>query len=143
MTYDLSKELDRQRFQARAAILTKRGAAVELSEKSHRSRNQNNYLHLLIGVVAMETGTSLPYCKEVYFKRLVNPAFFVFEKADPLAGKIEVVRSSAELSKEEMTMAIDRFKRWAAENGIYLPDPEDEARLRDIALEMDKLKTYL
>ena len=40
-------------------------------------------------------------------------------------------------------MAIDRVKRWAAENGIYLPDPEDEARHRDIAHEMERLKPYL
>ena len=44
---------------------------------------------------------------------------------------------------EQMSTAIDRFKRWAAENGIYIPDPEDAARLQDIEIQMARLRRYL
>ena len=91
----------------------------------------------------METGNTLEYCKEWYFKRLFNKDIFVTTKTDKFAGQVEVIRSSADLTKEEMSMAIDRFKRWGAENGIYMPNPGDESLLREIAIEMGRNKAYL
>lgn len=143
MQYNLANELDKRRFMERARSLADRGRLVELTEKALRSRAQNAYLHAIIGVVAMETGNTLAYTKDTYFKRLVNPATFLVEKDDPLAGKVTVVRSSADLTKEEMSTAIDRFKRWAYENGMYLPEPGDEALLRDIGIEMGRNAAYL
>lgn len=143
MLFDLRKEIDRQRFAARAKEMLRREAVVELTEKRQRTLSQNAYLHLIIGVVAMETGTALDYAKEVYFKRLCNRDLFIVAKTDRLAGEVEVLRSSADLTKEEMSLAIDRFKRWAAENGMYLPEPGDEALLREIEIEMGRMKGYL
>lgn len=143
MQYNLANELDKRRFMERARSLADRGRLVELTEKALRSRAQNAYLHAIIGVVAMETGNTLAYTKDTYFKRLVNHATFLVEKDDPLAGKVTVVRSSADLTKEEMSTAIDRFKRWAYENGMYLPEPGDEALLRDIEIEMGRNAAYL
>lgn len=143
MTYDLSTAYDRQRFETRVRNLVGKGAAVELTEKAVRSLNQNAYLHAIIGVVAMETGNTLDYAKAEYFKRLVNPSLFVLEKDDKLAGKVTYLRSSASLTKEEMGIAIDRFKRWAAENGIYLPEPGDKELLASIEIEMAKNRRYL
>lgn len=143
MLYNLATELDRQRYQAKSELLLKRGAVVELTEKMQRTRAQNSYLHLLIGVVAMETGNTLAYAKEVYFKRIANPGLFVQHYNDSLAGEVEILRSSADLSKEEMQEAIDRFKRWGAENGFYLPNPGDESLLQAIELEMARMKAYL
>ena len=143
MLYNLATELDRQRYQAKSELLLKRGAVVELTEKMQRTRAQNSYLHLLIGVVAMETGNTLQYCKDVYFKRIANPGLFIERRKDALAGEVELLRSSADLSKEEMQEAIDRFKRWGAENGFYLPNPGDESLLRSIEIEMARMKNYL
>ena len=143
MQYDLKSEFQRKAFQSKVDKLLEKGAVVELSEKTFRSKNQNNYLHLLIGVVAMETGTTLDYCKEWYFKRLCNKDLFVTTRVDRYAGQVEVVRSSADLTKEEMSTAIDRFKRWGAENGIYMPNPGDESLLREIAVEMGRMSKYL
>lgn len=143
MIYDLSNTLDRERFAARYATLMQNRCVVELTEKTFRTRNQNSYLHLLIGVVAMETGTTLDYCKEWYFKRLCNKDLFITTKTDKYAGQIEVIRSSADLTKGEMSMAIDRFKRWGNENGIFMPNPGDESLLKEIAIEMGRNKSYL
>lgn len=143
MTYDLASTLDRERFAARVSYLLDKGAAVELTEKVQRSLSQNNYLHAIIGAVAMETGNTLAYAKEFYFKRIANHDLFVRDVDDPYAGRVQVLRSSADLTKEEMSLAIDRFKKWAAEQGMYLPDPEDEALLSMIQVEMGKVRKYL
>ena len=143
MQYDLSNDLQRQTFITRCKALLDKGVVVDLAERSFRSRNQNSYLHLLIGVAAMETGTTVAYAKEWYFKRLCNKDLFVTTRADRYAGQVELVRSSADLTQEEMSMAIDRFKRWGSENGIYMPSPGDESLLREIAIEMGRNKAYL
>ena len=143
MQYDLTSDFQRKAFLSRVDNLLEKGCLVELTEKSVRTKGQNNYLHLLLGVVAMETGNTLEYCKEWYCKRLCNKDLFVTTKTDKFAGQVEVIRSSADLTKEEMSMAIDRFKRWGAENGIYMPNPGDESLLREIAIEMGRNKAYL
>ena len=143
MQYNLATDLDQERFVNRANALLQKGVIVELTEKTFRSPNQNRYLHLLIGVVAMDTGVGLEYAKREYFKKLVNKDLFVIKKSDRFAGEIEDLRSSADLTIEEMSMAIDRFKRWGAENGFYMPNPEDTAILKDIEIEMGRLKMYL
>lgn len=143
MQYDLTSDFQRKAFLSKVDILLERGAVVELTEKTFRSKNQNNYLHLLIGVVAMETGNTLADVKEWYFKRLCNRDLFITTRTDKYAGQVEVVRSSADLTKEEMSIAIDRFKRWGSQNGIYMPNPGDESLLREIAIEMGRNKAYL
>ena len=143
MQYDLTSDFQRKAFLSRVDNLLERGAVVELTEKTIRTRGQNNYLHLLIGVVAMETGNTLEYCKEMYFKRLCNKDLFITTRADRYAGQVEIIRSSADLTKEEMSTAIDRFKRWGSQNGIYMPNPGDESLLREIAIEMGRNKAYL
>lgn len=143
MQYDLTSDFQRKAFLSRVDLLLEREAVVEITEKTFRSKNQNNYLHLLIGVVAMYTGNTLAFTKDVYFKKLVNPDLFCVMKEDRIMGKVPILRSSADLTKEEMSMAIDRFKRWGAENGIYMPNPGDESLLREIAIEMGRNKAYL
>ena len=143
MQYDLTSDFQRKAFLSRVDSLMERGAVVELTEKTFRSKNQNSYLHLLLGVVAMETGNTLEDVKREYFKDLVNPDIFRYYRTDNRGNTIRVYRSSADVSKEEMSMAIDRFKRWGSQNGIYMPNPGDESLLREIAFEMGRKKAYL
>lgn len=143
MVYDLSSEFQRKAFLARLDNLMEKGAVVEMTEKAFRSLNQNRYLHLLIGVVAIETGNTLEDAKTYYFKKVVNPDLFQVYVKDNMGNTIDRLRSTAELTKEEMSMAIDRFKRWGAENGIYMPNPDDESLLKAIEIEMGRMKSYL
>jgi DNA topoisomerase IB len=143
MTYDLTSTLDRERFATRVSYLLDKGAAVELTEKVQRSLSQNNYLHAIIGAVAMETGNTLADAKHHYFKCLVNPDIFVRTKVDSLGNKVETVRSTSELSHEEMSLALDRLHRWASGQGIYLPRPEDTDLLRQVEIELGRMKQYL
>ena len=143
MTYNLSDDLDLRRADARWEALKRKGATVDLTEKTVRTLNQNSYLHLIIGVVAMETGNTLEYTKQQYFKKLVNPDLFAREKMDRFMGKVPYLRSSAELTKEEMTQAIDKFIAWAASEGWYLPSPDDKTLLQSVEYQMGKQRQYL
>ena len=143
MVYDLSSDFQRKSFLARMDNLIEKGAVVELTEKAFRSPNQNRYLHLLIGVVAIETGNTLEDAKKWYFKETCNSDLFHVQHRDKMGNYIDHIRSTAELTKEEMSMAIDRFKRWGAENGIYMPNPEDIHLLKQIEIEMGRMKSYL
>lgn len=122
----------------------KRGSLVDLTDKSKRSTSQNSYLHLLLGAVALETGNELEYVKEEYYKREANRELYCRVITDRLTGReVERLRSSADLSQEEMSISIDRFKRWASEMGIYLPDPGDEMILREIERQMAQARRFL
>lgn len=143
MVYDLSSDFQRKSFLAKMDNLMEKGAVVELTEKAFRSPNQNRYLHLLIGVVAIETGNTLEDAKKWYFKETCNPDLFHVQHRDKMGNCIDHIRSTAELTKEEMSTAIDRFKRWGAENGIYMPNPDDASLLKAIEIEMGRMKSYL
>lgn len=143
MLLDLKNDLDFERFNARVEKWRRDRPVVDITEKSTRSPSQNRYLHLLIGVVAMETGVSVEYAKEHYFKRLVNRDIFRLEIEDRFVGKTEILRSSTELTKEEATISIDRFKQWGREQGWYMPDANEESLLRMIEIEMGRMKRYL
>ena len=144
MLYDLTNPLDRDRFKRRCnALFTKQGI-VELTEKTQRSSQQNKYLHLLLGYLAMETGNELDYVKEIFYKRAANKELFVRENDDQILGKVEYLRSSADLSKEEMTLSIDRFRNWSSQTaGIYLPTANEQEFLASIEYEMSRYEQWI
>lgn len=144
MMYDLKNPLDRERFKKKANDLYKRQVMVELSEKTKRSPQANRFLHLLISYLAIETGNTSDYTKEVFYKRAANKALFVREKDDEYLGKVEYLRSSADLSKEEMALSIDRFRDWSSQTaGIYLPAANEQAFLESIEYELSRNKHWL
>lgn len=91
----------------------------------------------------MDTGNDLQYVKTWYFKRLVNRDIFIVRREDKYCGVVETERSTAELTKEETSIAIDRFKRWGNENGFYMPEPGDEQLCRLIEIEMGRQQKWL
>lgn len=146
MIYDLNTDIDRARFERRVVTLKDKCALVELSEKKpRRTHPQNSYLHLLLGEFAMQTGNTLEWVKQEYFKRHCNAELFVRRRTDDLTHKeVEVLRSSRDIDTGEMTTAIDRFKQWAAvECGIDLPDAEDKEWLGYIEREMQHMKEWI
>ena len=143
MLYDLSNDLQRKSFLSRCHNLLDKGSVVELSAKSFRTPNQNRYLHLLLGLVAMETGNTIEDVKREYFKNLVNPDIFRSYRTDTRGNTIAVYRSTANVSTEELSNAIDRFKRWGHQNGIYLPNSDEESFLRQIEIDLGRMKSYL
>lgn len=144
MIYDLSKPLDREKFKMRVNHLYSKGVQVELIEKVRRSLSQNAYLHVILGGFALQYGESPEYCKTQFFKVLVNPHLFVVDKDDKFRGRIKVCRSSADLTTEEMTEAIERFRNWASkEVGIYLPAPHEHELLIQMAIETQRQSKFI
>lgn len=145
MLYDLKNILDRERFKRRSNELYKKGVIVELSEKKRqRTIRQNSYLHVILGYYAIETGNTIEYVKQNYFKRLCNAAIFLSEKEDAHLGRVEVLKSTRDCDTGELTTAIDRFRSWSSmECGIYLPEPNESEFLRSIEVEMDRHKQWI
>ena len=136
MLYDLASDLDRQRATKHWEYLLQRNAVVDLTEHVQRTGSQNAYLHVLLGLLAMEFGERIDYVKQNYYKELVNPALFVMRKDDRFLGERVELRSSRDLTKEEMAESIDRLKVWAAEQGIFLPNADEKAFIARIEAEM-------
>lgn len=145
MIYNLDTTLDRERLKKRITALYAARKVVEVTEvKPKRSNAQNRYLHLILGEFAMQTGNTLDYVKENYFKRLCNAETFVSRQLDRYAGTVEVLKSSAELTTAELTTAIERFRNWAsAEAAIYLPAPNDYDWLAEVEREMQYHRYFL
>lgn len=143
MLYNLKNQLSRKRFSARVKALWENGSIVELTDKSRRTGQQNRYLHVVIGILAMETGNSLETIKQEVFKRRVNPDLFLVERDDPILGHIQILRSSRDLGKEEMSTAIDRYLKFCSDNGVYIPSPEEEDLLREAEYELAQVEKYL
>ena len=151
MIYDLKNQLHRDQFSRRSNTLLEKGHdVVELKVKTSRSLRQNSYLHLLFAFFAQECGYSSmrvdgdevdgpSYVKEQIYKRLVNKDMFVREIDDPFVGKVTFVRSTASLSKEEMTLTIERFRNWSSqEAGIYLPSADEQSYLEQLEIELGR-----
>lgn len=144
MILNLNNDFDREKFKTRSEFLLKKRKVVELTEKTGRSLKQNSYLFLILNIFAMEYGENVEFIKERFFKELCNPELFVRTKEDRFLGEITYLRSSSDLSKEEMITAIDRFKIWASkEAGIFIPDAiSDEERI-ELLRQIDRHKKYL
>lgn len=143
MLYNLSDDLDRKRFLAKVDYLCGKGGVVELSGKRTRTLSQNNYAHLCFGVLAMEVGESVEYVKQEVFKRICNPDIFIVEKHNPILGTIQVLRSTAELTTGEMSIAIDRYRKWCSEQGVYIPEANEQAIIASLEAQLSKYQRYV
>lgn len=143
--YDTSNPLQKEQFKARSAKLAESGKVVELTEKKpKRSLQSNKYLHMILGYFACETGNTLEWVKQQYYKKLVNPSIFIRERDDKYLGRIKILRSSADLDSAEMSTSITRFRNWAsAECGIYLPSADEDRLIQLMEIEIERNKDYL
>lgn len=143
--FDLSNPLDKANFLLRAKKLAESGKIVELTEKKpKRSLPQNKYLHVILAYFGTQTGNTLEWVKQQYYKKLVNPDLFIREKEDKYLGRIKVLRSSADLDTAEMSLSIERFRNWAAqEAGIYIPSADEAILIQQMEISIEHNKEYL
>jgi hypothetical protein len=145
MLYDLSKEIDKSKFKTRCESALEKGSLVDFTDKKESSNPQKNYLHLILGYFAIETGNTLEYVKDVYFKRECNKDIFIREREDRLTEKkVKYIRGTMDLDSAELSLAIDRFRNWSSTTAnIYLPEPNEDRFLNEIRIEIDKNRRYL
>lgn len=147
MKYDLSHQSEIERARERFNALVDKGQGILeitlLSEK--RTLKQNAYLHVILSLFACQYGESEEYVKQMYFKRHVNTDIFIQKKWDKVQQKeLYYLRSTSELTKEELQIAIERFRNWSSIHaGIYLPSSEEHRLLQLAQIEIERNKTYL
>ena len=146
MIYNPANEIDVQRSVDKLKYFIKKKKVFELKQKQvSKTYPQIKYVHLIMGWFALEYGETMEYVKLNYFKRLVNPEIFEFEFINRKTGEVRIeYKSLADISKEQLTLAINRFRDYASkEGGIYLPEPRDLAILQQIEIELNNNKQYL
>ncbi len=145
MIYNTSNPLDKANFLLRAKKLAESGVIVDLTEKKpRRSLPQNKYLHVILAYFGTQTGNTLEWVKQQYYKKLVNPDLFIREKEDKYLGRIKVLRSSADLDTSEFSLSIERFRNWAAqEAGIYIPSADEAILIQYMEIEIERSKEFL
>lgn len=145
MIYNTSNPLDKANFLLRAKKLAESGKIIDLTEKKpRRSLPQNKYLHVILAYFGAQTGNTLEWVKQQYYKKLVNPDLFIREKEDKYLGKIKVLRSSADLDTSEFSLSIERFRNWAAqEAGIYIPSADEAILIQQMEIEIERNKEFL
>lgn len=78
MLYDPKNPIDRERATRRMNEFFQKGQVFDLTGKNpKRTIQQNAYLHALIGYFAIETGNTMEWVKQKYFKLLCNKELFV------------------------------------------------------------------
>ncbi len=145
MLFNLKSEYDVPKFKAYVNRLYQERAVVEVKKKHPgRTLSQNSYLHLLLGYFAAETGYGADEVKIDIFKRLCNRDIFERVVENKKGKKVNALRSSADLSTAEMTVAIERFRNYSsAQAGIYLPAPNEKEFLLHIQQELEKNKEFI
>jgi hypothetical protein len=106
---------------------------------------QNSYLHLIIAYFGCQRGYKLEYVKEVFYKAECNSDLFLSEKLDPILKRtVPILRSYKELTTEEMTLSIQRFRNWSSqEAGLFLPEAISVDMLREMEIEVSRHKEFL
>lgn len=146
MLFDLSNDLQAENFKKRCNMLYKKKCIVELTEKKpQRTLSQNAYLHAALGYFGLQVGYTIEEVKAWYFKETCNPEMFVMTITDAVTGeKRKTLRSSSDLTTEEMTVAIERFRNWSADKaGIYIPSPDEHRLVTQMEIEVQRGKLYL
>lgn len=96
-----------------------------LPQRLVRTRRQNSYYwSVVVSIPAQEIG---------YFPEEMHDAFKIMFLKKHEEGKPETTRSTSSLTTDEFTEYISRCRHWCAEQGIYIPDPEEENGLSNIS----------
>lgn len=131
MKYNLSIPDQRAKFVQYAKHLTENKKYVELKViRKRRSLAQNNYLHLILAWWGLEYGYTLEESKHIYKKLCC--AWYEYEKNGETFYK-----KSSELNTKQMTETISYFRDWSAQNGLYLPSPNEQEQLESIQNQLD------
>lgn len=141
MKYNLSNTKDQKEALEYLNSLTSKGCLVEIIQKHpNRTLNQNSYLHLLLQTCALEAGDSLEYFKEYIFKGYINKDLFEKEYFNEKRNKTrKYLRSSGELTIDEMKIAIDRLIKFASIHlSLVLPEANQKEKLIKIENYIEK-----
>jgi len=131
MRYNLSIKQNADAAKRQLNHLITKGAKIELTEKrGKRTLQQNKYLHLILTYWGLEYGYTLEESKQ-YFKDL-NKSYYYYEKK----GRT-FIKSTSGVNTKELTIHIERFRDWSAENGLYIPAPNEQQQIESIQNQLE------
>ncbi len=107
-----------------------------------RSGKQNRYLYFCLAYFAHCYNCTEAEAKEVYLKRFACPQIFEKRLVNERGQSATWYRSTAELTKDEMAMAIRNFRAYADAYGIPIPEASDDVSIRLCEQEMQRTKHY-
>lgn len=137
MIFDLANSTELAGAREYLNQVARLGRRVEITRKAeHRTLQQNSYLHLLLGYFGTQTGYTAAEAKTLY-KRL-NADLYIYEK-----NGAKFLKSSADLSKEDMMKSIDKFIEYAEHEGIPLPAPDNQKFLDLASNTVEAQERYL
>lgn len=143
MKYNLAITTEQAEAYAYLAQIAEKKQIVEIKKFSpKRSINQNSYLHVLLGAFGAHFGWTMEEAKGVY-KRLPGNKEVYIEHFDDRGVQFEYERSSAALTKEEMTKTIDTLRTWSKKMGYPLPSADEKEWLMRLENEVEKASFYL
>lgn len=130
MKYNLANSTEAGRAYTYLAQLVVDKKIVNIKRVSPvRSLRQNAYLHLLLGAFGAHFGYTLDEAKLIY--KQLNSSLYEYTKE--VRGKTHTFwRSSAALTKDEMTKSIDVLREWSAKGGFPLPLATDKEWLQEM-----------
>ncbi len=145
MIFNLDNEYERKSFKEYVNAQYNKGGIVEVIRKNgKRSLAQNAYLHLILGLYASEFGYTLEEVKYDIFKRKINSDIFKKVRRNRRGEEVTYMRSTTDLDKAEMTLAIDRFRNYSsAEAGLYIPAPDEHQALLYAQQQVEKYKEFI
>lgn len=137
MKYDLALEKDAKEAREYMAALFLRNCMVEIKKISpRRSIAQNAYLHLIIAYFGVHFGWTLEEAK-IEYKR-INQDIYAYERNEKW-----FMKSSKDLTVEEMAKSIDKFRQVSAERDFPLPLATQTEWLKQIENEIERSQFYL
>lgn len=144
MLFDLNNEFYRGQAKLRFEKLLDKRCIIDLTEKTNRTMPQNRYLHACLGCLALHLGETLEDVKKYIFKIKINPDIFLEDKEIKHIGKVKSIKSSSTISKDEMTLAIERLRNWASqEENLYIPSSDEYLLIQQMEIEIERAKAYL
>ena len=145
MMYNTKNPLDVQNLRLKIEKPLENHSMVEVVETKAKTLQQLKYLHTILAYFGLQTGNTMDEVKTCYFKRIVNKDLFVRKKHDDILGTDrEYLISTANITKEELYEAIERFRNWASNvAGIYIPSSEEYIALLHIEHDIQNSKQYL
>lgn len=145
MKYDLANELDRVQLQKYVQrLLSKSSGVVELRAISrNRTLSQNSYLWLTLSYWGVKTGYTKEEAEAVF--KYVNREIFASTK-EVLGSYVPYVRHIYDLSVDEMSKAIERWRNWASMNdacSVYIPSPDELKLVEQMEMEVYRNGKYI
>lgn len=99
----------------------------------------------MLSSFGLQFGYTLDEVKTHFYKLTANKDIFVREGIDKFTGEIYTyLRSSADLTQDEMSKSIDNFRAWSKEEtGFDFPSSDEYIALLHIRHDVENQQKYL